>query len=84
MEVLYCRVTTQPKENQISEESFVHSSFLSFGRMMFRNTATIVATTTGDFANTIVTQSGKWESASVTWEMPTPRAADKPTIEVFR
>ena len=45
--------------------------------------ATIVATTTGDFANTIVTQSGNCDSASVTWLIPTPKAAARPTIEVF-
>ena len=42
-----------------------------------------MATTTGDLANTMVTQSGNWERDSVTWLIPTPKAAANPTIEVF-
>ena len=62
----------------------VHIYSLSLlGNMMFNRIATIVATTTGDFANTIVTQSGNWERASVTWLIPTPSAAASPTIDVF-
>ena len=43
----------------------------------------MVATTTGDLAKTMVTQSGNWARASVTWLIPTPKAAARPTIEVF-
>ncbi len=58
-------------------------SLSCLGRIILRSMATIVATTTGDLANTMVTQSGNWERDSVTWLIPTPKAAANPTIEVF-
>ena len=51
---------------------------------MLRRIATIAAITTGDEAKTIVTQSGNWESDSLTMLTPMPSAAERPTIEVFR
>ena len=32
----------------------------------------------------MVTAAGNWLSAALAWEMPTPRAADRPTMVVFR
>ena len=56
----------------------------SFGRMIFKIIATIVATTTGDFPKIVVAQSGNWDRDADAWDTPMPRAAAKPTIEVFR
>ena len=46
--------------------------------------AVIVATTTGDRPNTVVTQSGKAESAAGAWVIPMPSAAASPTMDMFR
>ena len=52
--------------------------------MIFKIIATIVATTTGDFPKIVVAQSGNWDRDADAWDTPMPRAAAKPTIEVFR
>ena len=43
-----------------------------------------VAMTTGDLPKTMVTASGNWLREALAWEMPTPRAAERPTMVVFR
>ena len=40
--------------------------------------------TTGDLPKMVVTASGNWARAAEAWEMPTPRAADRPTMVVLR
>ena len=42
-----------------------------------------VANTTGDLPKIMVTQLGKVASAADACEMPIPRAAARPTMEVF-
>ncbi len=44
----------------------------------------MVATTTGDLPKIMVTASGNWPRAADAWDMPTPRAAERPTMVVFR
>ena len=46
----------------------------------------MVATTTEEEPNTVDTQPGKWLPARQpgTWVMPTPRATERPTTELFR
>ena len=43
----------------------------------------IVAMTTGDFPNMIVTSGGNWLIEEDACAIPTPRAAERPTIVVF-
>ena len=56
----------------------------SRGSTRFRNTANSVAMTTGDLPKMVVTASGNCASASAACEMPTPSAADSPTMVVLR
>ena len=44
----------------------------------------MVAMTTGDLPKIIATASGNWLSAAEDCEMPTPSAADRPTMVVLR
>ena len=61
-----------------------HPQAFSLGRIRFSSTAMMVATTTGDLPKIMVKLSGNWFNAPAAWEMPTPRAADSPTMVVFR
>ena len=54
-----------------------------FGNTRFKNTAVIVANTTGDFPKIVVTHSGKVASAALACVTPIPSAMDKPTTVVF-
>ena len=57
--------------------------YSSFGRIIFSNIAMSVANTTGDLPKIMVAQLGKVASAADACEMPIPRAAARPTMEVF-
>ena len=50
----------------------------------FSNILTSVAMTTGDLPKIMVKPSGNWARAPLAWDTPTPRAADRPTMVVFR
>ena len=54
-----------------------------FGRRIFNNIATIVATTTGLLPKMVVNAGGNADSESCACERPTPRATASPTIDVF-
>ena len=54
-----------------------------FGNTRFKNTAVIVANTTGDFPKIVVTHSGKVASAALACVTPIPSAMEKPTTVVF-
>ena len=51
--------------------------------MIFRRTAIIVAITTGDLPKMIVISGGNWLMEDEACAIPTPRAADSPTMVVF-
>ena len=57
--------------------------FSSLGSMRLSSMAITVAITTGDFPKIMINSSGNCTSDDDAWEIPTPKAALKPTMVVF-